>query len=93
MRRLSRRVIMVNLKSNVTIRIYFLLHEVFERRSKVYSDMVCFSQWEPEIRHHCSDVPLLLVGTKTDLRDMKQDKNNPNKEILSPSEVCHPLVQ
>eukprot|EP00493_Phyllostaurus_siculus_P021204 UN21530 len=27
------------------------------------------SMWLPEIRHHCPDVPIILVGTKSDLRD------------------------
>ena len=49
-------------------------------------------QWEPEIRHHCPDVPILLVGTKTDLRDTK-DKNNHAKEMLPSSEVSKPLFQ
>jgi len=43
--------------------------------------LVCFSiisrnsftnlekQWIPEIRHYCPDVPIILVGTKSDLRD------------------------
>ncbi|MES1911975.1 MAG: Rho GTPase protein rac1, variant 4 [Cercozoa sp. M6MM] len=43
--------------------------------------LVCFSvtsrssfenvsaKWIPEVRHHCPRTPLLLVGTKTDLRD------------------------
>ena len=26
-------------------------------------------KWIPEIQHHCPDVPFLLVGTKSDLRD------------------------
>jgi len=46
--------------------------------------LVCFSvvspssldnvlvKWVPEIRHHCSDVPLILVGTKADLRDDRE---------------------
>jgi small GTP-binding protein len=46
--------------------------------------LVCFSvasvasfenvreKWLPEIRHHCPEVPFILVGTKTDLRDSQQ---------------------
>lgn len=26
-------------------------------------------QWFPEITHHCPKIPILLVGTKMDLRD------------------------
>lgn len=28
-----------------------------------------FSQWVPEITHHCQKTPFLLVGTQIDLRD------------------------
>jgi len=27
------------------------------------------SKWWPEIQHHCPDVPIILVGTKSDLRN------------------------
>ncbi|VDK23453.1 unnamed protein product [Anisakis simplex] len=27
------------------------------------------SKWIPEIRHHCPDSPIILIGTKLDLRD------------------------
>ncbi len=30
------------------------------------------SKWCPEIKHHCADAPVLLVGTKMDLREDKE---------------------
>ncbi|KAK3870360.1 hypothetical protein Pmani_023558 [Petrolisthes manimaculis] len=30
------------------------------------------SKWYPEIKHHCPDAPIILVGTKMDLRDDKE---------------------
>ncbi|KAK2580439.1 hypothetical protein KPH14_006183 [Odynerus spinipes] len=38
------------------------------------------SKWYPEIKHHCPNVPIVLVGTKSDLRD--QD----NLDIITPQE-------
>ena len=42
------------------------------------------SQWYPEVSHHCPGVPIILVGTKLDLRDdtnfvagMKQKNQSP----------------
>jgi len=31
-----------------------------------------FQQWYPEISHHCPNTPIILVGTKLDLRDDKE---------------------
>ena len=46
-------------------------------------------QWEPEIRHHCPDVPVVVVGTKTDLRDDK-GKEQPC-DFISRTEV-HEII-
>eukprot|EP01121_Diplochlamys_sp_Union-15-3_P012015 TRINITY_DN3544_c0_g2_i1.p1 TRINITY_DN3544_c0_g2~~TRINITY_DN3544_c0_g2_i1.p1 ORF type:complete len:188 (+),score=28.00 TRINITY_DN3544_c0_g2_i1:81-644(+) len=27
------------------------------------------TKWHPEVRHHCPDAPIILIGTKTDLRE------------------------
>ena len=29
-------------------------------------------KWHPEVTHYCPDVPIVLAGTKTDLRDDKE---------------------
>ena len=38
------------------------------------------SKWYPEVRHHCPDVPIIIVGTKKDLRDAIDEKRG-SKEI------------
>jgi Ras-related C3 botulinum toxin substrate 1 len=30
------------------------------------------AKWFPEIRHHCPDVPIILLGLKMDLREDKE---------------------
>ena len=30
------------------------------------------AKWHPEIYHHCPDIPIILVGTKIDLREDKE---------------------
>merc|ERR1719317_1642515 len=39
------------------------------------------SKWVPEIRHHCPNIPFILVGTKSDLR-----QNNKKDEMISEDE-------
>lgn len=58
--------------------------------------LVCFSltsppsyenvktKWIPEIHHHCPDVPVLLIGTKLDLRDNPEMKAKLKEKGLAP---------
>ncbi|XP_030590905.1 ras-related C3 botulinum toxin substrate 1-like isoform X2 [Archocentrus centrarchus] len=40
--------------------------------------------WLPEVRHHCPKTPIILVGTKLDLRDDKNTLEKLKKDKLSP---------
>lgn len=42
------------------------------------------SKWYPEIKHHCPDAPMILVGTKIDLREDKETLNVLSEQGLSP---------
>ncbi|XP_036853063.1 ras-related C3 botulinum toxin substrate 3 isoform X2 [Manis javanica] len=46
--------------------------------------LVCFSLWYPEVRHHCPHTPILLVGTKLDLRDDKDTIERLRDKKLAP---------
>lgn len=58
--------------------------------------LVCFSlvsptsfenikeKWYPELKHHCPDVPMVLVGTKLDLRDDKNTIQDLKEKHLAP---------
>lgn len=58
--------------------------------------LICFSlvnpasfenvkeKWYPEIKHHCPRVPIILVGTKLDLRDDKETIEKLREKNLSP---------
>jgi GTPase SAR1 family protein len=39
-------------------------------------------KWAPEIDHYIKDVPLMLVGTKVDLR--KEEAKDPNSGVFDP---------
>ena len=41
-------------------------------------------QWYPEVRHHCPNTPIILVGTKLDLRDDKDTIEKLKEKKLSP---------
>jgi small GTP-binding protein len=58
--------------------------------------LVCFSvtspasfenvreKWFPEVQHHCPNVPCLIVGTQTDLRDDPQVREKLAKQKMQP---------
>lgn len=58
--------------------------------------LICFSvvspssfenvttKWCPEIKHHCPDAPMLLIGTKIDLREDKEVLSQLSSQNLSP---------
>ncbi|XP_045580366.1 ras-related C3 botulinum toxin substrate 3 isoform X1 [Salmo salar] len=58
--------------------------------------LICFSlvspasfenvraKWYPEVRHHCPNTPIILVGTKLDLRDDKDTMERLRDKKLSP---------
>ncbi|KAK3520241.1 hypothetical protein QTP70_019692, partial [Hemibagrus guttatus] len=41
-------------------------------------------KWYPEVRHHCPNTPIILVGTKLDLRDDKDTIERLRDKKLSP---------
>lgn len=42
------------------------------------------AQWYPEVRHHCPNTPIILVGTKLDLRDDKDTIEKLKEKKLTP---------
>jgi GTPase SAR1 family protein len=51
------------------------------------------AKWYPEVRHHCPNVPIILVGTKLDLREDKETIEKLKDKRLAPityPQVCTP---
>ncbi|XP_042893975.1 ras-related C3 botulinum toxin substrate 1 [Penaeus japonicus] len=58
--------------------------------------LICFSlvnpasfenvraKWYPEVRHHCPNTPIILVGTKLDLRDDRETLDKLKDKKLTP---------
>ncbi|PIK45861.1 putative ras-related C3 botulinum toxin substrate 1-like, partial [Apostichopus japonicus] len=42
------------------------------------------TKWYPEVSHHCPSTPIILVGTKLDLRDDKETMNKLSERSLRP---------
>lgn len=64
--------------------------------------LICFSlvnpasfenvraKWYPEVRHHCPNTPIILVGTKLDLREDKETIEKLKDKKLAP--ITYPQV-
>ena len=46
--------------------------------------MYFLTQWYPEISHHCPNTPILLVGTKVDLREDRETVEKLTDKNLKP---------
>ena len=65
--------------------------------------MICFSltspasfenvraKWFPEVNHHCPNAPVVLVGTKLDLREDKETIEKLKEKKLSPITATNAL--
>ncbi|GLG95238.1 Ras-related protein Rac1, partial [Gryllus bimaculatus] len=42
------------------------------------------AKWVPEVRHHCPSTPIILVGTKLDLREDKETIEKLKDKKLAP---------
>lgn len=49
------------------------------------------AKWYPEISHHCPDTPIILVGTKYDLRDCppKIDNSKQAKNVIRHTPITY----
>uniref|UniRef100_A0A8C5FR49 Rac family small GTPase 1b n=1 Tax=Gadus morhua TaxID=8049 RepID=A0A8C5FR49_GADMO len=66
--------------------------------------LICFSlvspasfenvrvKWFPEVNHHCPNTPIILVGTKLDLREDKETCDKLRDKKLSPITYPHGLA-
>lgn len=59
--------------------VFLLCFAVNKRDSLVHTRI----KWFPEVKHHCPNTPVILVGTKTDLRE---DCNNSTGQNVSTAE-------
>ena len=47
--------------------------------------------WYPEVSHHCPQVPIILVGTRLDLREDRETIDKLNEQGLAPIRVAQTI--
>jgi len=52
--------------------------------SSIVHSLTLTAQWYPEIEHHAPGVPIILVGTKLDLRDDPEVREQLRQRKMSP---------
>lgn len=57
---------------------------IFELLPIQKADPFAFSQWFPEISHHAPNIPIILVGTKLDLREDGETINKLRERRMQP---------
>ncbi len=63
----------------------FLLFFIYFQCSRVQRDTYCLAMLTPlQLRHHCPTVPIILVGTKIDLREDEKTLEELQKQSKAP---------
>ena len=55
-----------------------------QKKGRFEENWLKTAQWHPEIEHHAPGVPIILVGTKLDLRDDEATRNNLRQKKMAP---------
>uniref|UniRef100_A0A665W4A1 Rho-related GTP-binding protein RhoG n=1 Tax=Echeneis naucrates TaxID=173247 RepID=A0A665W4A1_ECHNA len=55
-----------------------------KKKKNLTLTFILLHQWYPEVRHHCPSTPIILVGTKLDLRDEKETIEKLKEKKLAP---------
>lgn len=65
---------------------HILLRNLLQEKLLVWCmiSLNVFLQWYPEVSHHCPNTPIILVGTKLDLREDRETVEKLKEKRLAP---------
>lgn len=75
---------------NVRAKVWDCISFIFYDSCYWYFIINYYLQWYPEVRHHCPSTPIILVGTKLDLREDKDTIEKLKDKKLAP--ITYPQV-